>query len=50
MNKRENDRRRRRKQVIYKGNEKHREDDRALGYTSIDSVWIREETVTYNGN
>ena len=45
-----NIRRRRGKQVIHKEYEEHRGDDKALGYTSIDGVQIREEAVHFDGN
>ena len=37
-------------QVIDEEDEEYRGDDRALGYTSIDGVQIREEAVHSDGN
>ena len=43
-------RRRRDEQVIHEEDEEYRGDDRALGYTSIDGVQIREEVVHSDSN
>ena len=45
-----NARRFRGKQITYKEYEEYRGDDRAPGYTSMDSVQIGEEAVHSDGN
>ena len=40
---------RRGKQIIYEENEEYRGDDIALGYTSIDRVWIKEGALDSSG-
>ena len=45
-----NARRHRGEQVIDEEDEEYRRDDRALGYTSIDGVQIREEALHSDGN